>query len=283
MIIVKTKAEVSLLVQKYRAEGLKTGFVPTMGALHAGHLSLIAQARQQSDVVVCSIFVNPTQFNDPDDLLHYPRPLEEDTRKLSEAGCNVLFIPEVSEMYGDEEVWNHSFGQLEHIFEGKSRPGHFRGVSQIVKKLFDAVTPDVAFFGQKDYQQFLVIRKLVQDFHMPVRLEACPIMREENGLAMSSRNIRLSPSDRLNAGAISQVLYFIKDSWERLGITAVLKEGEARLKAIPNSELEYLAIADGDDLSVITESGNSPNNKVVVVVAVKIGNIRLIDNMVLRG
>jgi pantoate--beta-alanine ligase len=183
--IFKTRQQLREYLDEARKTGKSIGFVPTMGALHNGHLSLIARAQQQTSLVVCSIFVNPTQFNDPKDLEKYPRPIESDIAKLEGAGCDVLFNPEVSEMYAGNEQWHLNIGELESLLEGASRPGHYQGVTQVVNKLFDIVQPDLAFFGQKDYQQYLVINKMIELLNLPVKLVMCPIEREPDGLAMS--------------------------------------------------------------------------------------------------
>ena len=210
MKIYATKADIGKHLLQSRTHGKTIGLVPTMGALHNGHLSLIKQAQQVTDEVVCSIFVNPTQFTDPKDLEKYPRPIASDIEKLEAAGCHVLFNPEVKEMYAENEQWHLELGELEHLLEGKYRPGHYQGVTQVVFKLFDIVKPDYAFFGQKDYQQFLVISKMVQLLNLPVKLVMCQIEREPNGLAMSSRNIHLSAEDEKHALVLSKTLNWVK-------------------------------------------------------------------------
>ncbi|MFB9841342.1 pantoate--beta-alanine ligase [Mucilaginibacter ginsenosidivorans] len=257
--------------------GNKTiGFVPTMGALHQGHLSLIAIAQQLCDVVVCSIFVNPTQFNDPKDLEKYPRPIQSDIEKLEQAGCDILFNPEVNEMYAGNEQWHLDLGELEHLLEGKFRPGHYQGVTQVVYKLFDILKPHLAFFGQKDYQQFLVIQKMVDMLSLPVKLVMCPILREPDGLAMSSRNIHLSAEDRQQALILSKTLKWLKESFNPGGIDALQKEGAAMISAEPGINLEYLEIVDGKSLHPAT----ADSHPVVALVAAKVGATRLIDNII---
>ncbi|MGB4774102.1 MAG: pantoate--beta-alanine ligase, partial [Daejeonella sp.] len=189
MKIVTTRLALSEYLKQRKLEGNIIGLVPTMGALHDGHLSLIEIAKSKTDLVVCSIFVNPTQFTDLNDLKNYPRPVETDINKLEAISCDVLFLPEVEEMYNKDEIWQLDLGGLDQVLEGKIRPGHYQGVTQIVYKLFEIVKPDFAFFGQKDYQQFMVISKMVNLLNMPVKLVVCPIIREDDGLAMSSRNI----------------------------------------------------------------------------------------------
>lgn len=249
-----------------------------MGALHRGHLSLLAQAQQISDVVVCSIFVNPTQFNDPKDLEKYPRPIVSDTEKLRHAGCDVLFSPEVSKMYAGNEQWHLEIGELEQLLEGKFRPGHYQGVTQVVFKLFDIVKPDVAFFGQKDYQQFLVIQKMVALLHLPVRLVMCPILREADGLAMSSRNIHLSAEERQHALALSQTLNWLKQNFDRRKISELAARCTATISAGPGVQLEYFEITDGSNL----HPANERTQHIVALVAAKVGNTRLIDNVIVK-
>jgi len=258
--------------------GNKTiGFVPTMGALHQGHLSLIAIAQQHCDVVVCSIFVNPTQFNDPKDLEKYPRPIQSDIEKLEQAGCDILFNPEVNEMYAGNEQWHLDLGELEHLLEGKFRPGHYQGVTQVVYKLFDIVKPDLAFFGQKDYQQFLVIQKMVDMLSLPVKLVMCPILREPDGLAMSSRNIHLSAEDRQHALILSKTLKWLKESFNPGGIDALQKKGTAMISAETGINLEYFEIVDGKSLHPAT----ADSHPVLALVAAKVGATRLIDNIII--
>ncbi len=248
-----------------------------MGALHNGHLSLIRIAQQQCDVVVCSIFVNPTQFNDPNDLEKYPRPIAADIQKLEGVNCDILFEPAVNEMYAGNEHWHLPIGELEHLLEGASRPGHYQGVTQVVSKLFNIVMPDVAFFGQKDYQQFLVITKMVELLNMPVKLVMCPIERETDGLAMSSRNIHLSVADRQNALVLSRTLNTIKEQFNVQHISALKQQAEKAIALQPGVEISYFEIADGDTL----EPATANSKHIVALVAAKVGNTRLIDNVVI--
>lgn len=260
-----------------RREGKSIGFVPTMGALHQGHLSLLAQAQEKCDTIVCSIFVNPTQFNDPKDLEKYPRPIGSDIAKLEKAGCDVLFNPSVEEMYDGNEQWHLEIGELEHLLEGEFRPGHYQGVTQVVNKLFNIVKPDVAFFGQKDYQQLMIIRKMVELLHIPVKLVMCPILREPDGLAMSSRNIHLSAEDRQHALVLSRTLFWLKENFNVANIPGLQKECAQKINAEPGVVLDYLEIADGNDL----HQANSGTQNIVALVAAKVGNTRLIDNIII--
>jgi pantoate--beta-alanine ligase len=272
-----TKQGLAEHLEQSRKVGKTIGLVPTLGALHQGHLSLLAKAQQLSDQVVCSIFVNPTQFNDPKDLEKYPRPIAADIEKLEQAGCDILFNPEVAEMYADNEQWHLDIGELEHLLEGKFRPGHYQGVTQVVFKLFDIVKPNVAFFGQKDYQQFLIIQKMVELMRLPVKLVMCPILRETDGLAMSSRNIHLSADDRQHALVLSKTLNGLKQNFDRNNIVELSRECEAMISAEPGVQLEYFEIANGDNL----HRADQDTKNIVALVAAKVGNTRLIDNILL--
>lgn len=265
-------------LQNLREQGKTIGLVPTMGALHQGHLSLLQQAKAANDIVVCSIFVNPTQFNDPKDLEKYPRPIDSDTEKLQSAGCDALFNPAVNEMYAQNEQWHLNLGELEHLLEGKFRPGHYQGVTQVVYKLFDIVKPDTAFFGQKDYQQFLVISKMVGLLNLPVKLVMCDIVREADGLAMSSRNIHLSPNDRRHALVLFRSLFWVKEHFDKANLAALKQQAEEMINAEEGTSLEYFEIADGQTL----EPAKQDSREIVALVAARVGNTRLIDNVILR-
>jgi pantoate--beta-alanine ligase len=257
--------------------GKTVGFVPTLGALHNGHMSLIKQAQQVCTEVVCSIFVNPTQFNDPKDLEKYPRPIAADIALLEQAGCDILFNPAVSEIYDDDEKWHLDIGDMEHLLEGKFRPGHFQGVMQVVNKLFNIVKPDMAFFGQKDYQQVMVITKMVELLNMPVKLVTCPIERETDGLAMSSRNIHLTAYDREHALILSKTLSWVKEHFNVDSITQLQQQAEQMLNNEHGITPEYFEIVDGDTLKPVT----AVTKKVVALVAAWVGKTRLIDNMLI--
>lgn len=279
MKVINTIAALKSLLEPIKSAQQKIALVPTMGALHKGHVSLIEIAKQQADVVVCSIFVNPTQFTDPKDLEKYPRPLEHDMKMLLEAGCNVVFMPSVTEMYPKPETWHIDLGPAEFLLEGEFRKGHYQGVTQIVKKLFDAVNPDIAFFGQKDFQQVLMIKNMVTFFQLPVQIVSCPIIREEDGLAMSSRNIHLNAADRKNALVLSQALNYVKDHFEQESIPDLLLKAKSMIHAIPGVELDYFTVANGETLEA--ESDKNQHN-IVALVAAKVGETRLIDNMILN-
>jgi pantoate--beta-alanine ligase len=277
--IIKTIAALKMLLEPLKRAQQKIALVPTMGALHKGHVSLIAMAKEQADLVVCSIFVNPTQFTDTKDLEKYPRPLEHDIRQLEEAGCDVVFMPTVEEMYPQPEKWQIDLGAAEFLLEGEFRKGHYQGVTQIVKKLFDAVEPELAFFGQKDYQQVLMIEKMVQHFNLGVKIVSCPIIREADGLAMSSRNIHLTAADHEHALVLSKSLEYVRRNFGSKGIEELVLEAKAMINAEPGVALDYFTIVDGETLLPETDK-NALN--LVALVAAKVGETRLIDNMLLH-
>src|SRR5688572_16499583 len=206
MITVRTKTELDILLGKYREQGKVLGLVPTMGSLHDGHISLIANSLKNTDVTICSIFVNPAVFNDSSDLALYPRMPEKDALMLEKAGCHVLFLPPVEEIYPQKDTRTFDFGNLDKILEGAHRPGHFNGVAQVVSILFDIVKPSKAFFGSKDYQQLLIIKELVKVLKLNIQIVACPTLREKDGLAMSSRNMRLNAEERQAAALIPALM-----------------------------------------------------------------------------
>ena len=281
MEIVHTISALKVLLSPFKKAKSKVALVPTMGALHKGHQSLIEIAQQQAEIVVCSIFVNPTQFTDPKDLEKYPRPLEHDIKMLEDARCNIVFMPTVKEMYPlfpNIENWHIDLGSAEFLLEGEFRKGHYQGVTQIVKKLFDAVNPAVAFFGQKDFQQVLMIKNMVKFFNLNVEIISCPIIREEDGLAMSSRNIHLSVTDKKNALVLSKALHYVKNHIGKINLADVLANAKRMINTTYGVELDYFTIVDGDTLMPIT---NRITENSVVLVAAKVGKTRLIDNMLL--
>lgn len=279
MKIFNSKQAIHNYLDELRSLGKTIGFVPTMGALHAGHLSLIEQARKTAEIIVCSIFVNPTQFNDKKDLENYPRPVDDDIRKLEEVKCDILFIPEVDEMYNSSEKWAIELGNLDTVLEGKIRPGHYQGVTQIVKKLFDTVNPDFAFFGQKDYQQFMVISYMVKKLRMKVKLVLCPIIREEDGLAMSSRNIYISAADRTNSLALFHALSKFRALYKTKSIPQLKTEITSFLKSAPGIEMEYFEIFNAKSFKPAT---TKRSGSIIALVAAKVGSIRIIDNMIME-
>lgn len=275
METITTKEKLAQHLNSLRRANVKIGLVPTMGALHQGHLSLIEASKKKCDITIATIFVNPTQFNSPEDLLKYPRPIEKDKKLLENAGCDVLFNPDVEEVYETEEKWDYKVGELNKVLEGEFRPGHYEGVTQIVYKLFTLIKPDYAFFGQKDYQQFLVISKMANDFGLAIKLEACPIIREKDGLAMSSRNIRLNTEEREKSLALYQSLRFIKENYGKLPSESLLEEAKQFYKN-ELLDLEYLEIVDRKKLKPLSKPAEA-----IVLVACLVGSTRLIDNMML--
>lgn len=274
--------------------GSRIGFVPTMGALHKGHISLIERAKAENSVVVCSIFVNPTQFNDLSDLEKYPRTIENDRKMLQDAGCDILFIPEIAEMYTPQEMelkrlkiedksWTKGktidFGELDKVMEGAQRPGHFNGVAQVVSKLFRIVEPDKAYFGQKDFQQLAIIRSMVKQLEMPVEIISCPIIRESDGLAMSSRNVRLSSEERKAAPLISKVLFKVQELQNTHSMEDLKTFVKTQIQAESLMALEYFEIVDAETLLPINDYNQAKS--VVACIAIKLGAVRLIDNVLL--
>jgi pantoate--beta-alanine ligase len=277
--VINTIAALKMLLKPIKLAQQKIALVPTMGALHKGHVSLIKIAQQYADIVVCSIFVNPTQFTDPKDLEKYPRPLEHDIEMLQEAGCDFVFMPSVNEMYPTPEAWHIDLGQAEFVLEGAFRKGHYQGVTQIVKKLFDAVEPELAFFGQKDFQQVLMVQQMVSRLNVPVEIISCPIIREDDGLAMSSRNIHLSKADRQNALVLNKALQYVHDHFANYSIDELLEQAKSIINDTPGVNLDYFTIANGKTL--LPENNKSSKN-LVALVAAKVGDTRLIDNMILN-
>jgi pantoate--beta-alanine ligase len=274
-----TISETQAAIRKQISEGKTIGFVPTMGALHEGHLTLIRQAAGENDFVVVSIFVNPIQFNNPDDLAKYPRTLEADLQKLGGTGCQLVFAPSAEEMYPEPDLTEFNFGQLEQVMEGKFRPGHFKGVAIVVKKLFEIVAPHKAYFGEKDFQQLAIIKKLVSMLQIDLEIVPCPIVREADGLAMSSRNARLTPDERAEATVIYKALTGVKEnySWFVPGGVRQLVMGE--IQESPHFRVEYADVVDAETLQPFEDWSDAEH--AVVCVAAFIGKVRLIDNIIL--
>lgn len=270
--------QISELQNILEKEKKVVGLVPTMGALHAGHLSLINKACQQTDIVVVSVFVNPTQFNDKEDLKSYPRDLNKDLTLLSTTDCQLVFAPEVEEIYPEPDTRQFSFGSLETVMEGKHRSGHFNGVAQIVSKLFNIVQPDKAFFGFKDFQQLVIIKTLVKQLTLPVEIVPCDIVREDDGLAMSSRNMLLTAEQRKNAVHISQILLDAKNKLKEMSVKELCDWVIKRINENEYLETEYFEVVDDEKLEPII-SWDEPKNKVGCI-AVYCGKIRLIDNII---
>lgn len=277
MEIIQTIDKLKSFLSEERKQGKTIGFVPTMGALHNGHLSLVRQCRKENDVCVVSIFVNPTQFNDRNDLKTYPRTLEKDCEMLKSPGCDYIFAPSEEEMYPEPDTRVFNLGPVAEVMEGQKRPGHFNGVAQIVSKLFDVVAPDNAYFGEKDFQQIAVIREMVRQLHLPVNIIACPIVREKDGLAMSSRNTRLTTEQREIAPAIARTL---KESCTFAAVKSVkeIKDWVINtLNRIPPLRVEYFEMIDGHTLQPI-ENWNDTKEPVGCI-TVFCGDVRLIDNI----
>lgn len=281
MRICKTKKELQDYLETARINKQKIALIPTMGALHAGHISLLNYAKPLSDITVCSIFVNPTQFNDPKDLEKYPRPIEHDIALLEEAACDILFLPTVEEMYPDQnEKWHIDLNGLDEIWEGKMRPGHFQGVTQVVYKLFSLVQPDIACFGQKDFQQVMVIEHMIKEKKLPITIALCPIIRDENGLALSSRNMRLSEQGKKQALALSKALQYIKNNFRNKSLQELQITATEQLQTSDGVALEYLAICETTTLHEAQTIEN--NKKYVALVTARVEDVRLIDNMILN-
>jgi pantoate--beta-alanine ligase len=283
MILFKKAGDLHNYVETQRKEGRQQAFVPTMGALHKGHISLIEAAKKRARLVISSIFINPTQFNDPGDFKKYPVTIENDIAMLDEAGCDVLFIPSVEEIYpgGISNQPVYDLGNLENLLEGKFRPGHFQGVCWVVQRLLEIVQPDQLYMGQKDYQQCMVIRRLIglMDKESQIELVICPTLREPTGLAMSSRNMRLDASEHQKAQTIYKCLSYIKDHIVKGDINP-LKMAACSLLDEQSFRVDYVEIADANDLQPVEEWDG--NRKIVALVAAFLGEVRLIDNMVLN-
>lgn len=261
------------------AGGKSIGFVPTMGALHDGHITLVKQARKENDIVVCSIFVNPIQFNNPDDLKKYPRTLEEDCRLLEPAGCDIVFVPDENEMYPEPVHDVYDFGGLDKVMEGKFRPGHFNGVAVVVRKLFDIVQPRKAYFGLKDYQQLQIIKSMVHQIVSPVEIISCTTVREADGLAMSSRNRRLSKELRERAPVIYKTLSSLPAKKNSLSVGQTKQWAIEQIEGVNPLMVEYLEIADALSLQTAASWDSFPH--LVACTAVWAGDVRLIDNILI--
>ncbi len=277
MKIVRTVNELKSAVGALKAEGRSVGFVPTMGALHDGHISLINRARADNDIVVASVFVNPTQFNNPDDLRTYPRTEEADCARLGDAGVDIAFLPSVEEMYPEPDTRVFKLGPVAEVMEGAMRPGHFNGVAQVVSRLFTMVGPDRAYFGEKDFQQIAVIRRMVELEGFDIDIVACPIKREADGLALSSRNVRLTPHQRDIAPNIHRILEESRDYYLVLSVDEVRRKVIDAVNAYPEMEVEYYDIVNADDMQPINEWSQCAD--AVGCITVYLGDVRLIDNI----
>ena len=282
MITCTNQTALRQAIDTYKAHGKTIGFVPTMGALHAGHISLINRSTAECDATVASIFVNPVQFNNPNDLQTYPRTLEADLALLEKNGCDIVFVPQVEDMYpeGMQNLERYDFGALETVMEGAFRPGHFNGVAIVVKRLFDLVQADKAFFGDKDFQQVAIIKQLVRQCSIPTQIIACPIVREPDGLAMSSRNVRLTAGERTNAAHISQTLFAAQKMAQTYSVQEVKDFVTQSINTLPKLEVEYFDIVDDTHLQSVGSWNDA--ERIVGCVAVHVGTVRLIDNVVLK-
>jgi pantoate--beta-alanine ligase len=280
MILFKKADDISAWLLKSKAGGESVSFVPTMGALHHGHISLIHASKKADAISVCSIFVNPAQFNDAKDFNNYPSTIEKDIDALEKAGCDVLFLPSVSEMYpgGTGNAKTYDLGYLETVLEGKYRPGHFQGVCLVVHRLLDIIPTDDLYLGQKDYQQCMVIKKLVELENIKTTIHICPTLRETTGLAMSSRNMRLTDEEKKQACKIFETLFYLKTNIKP-GDLAELKQTAVNNLNGAGFKVDYLEIADADNLEIITQWDG--NRKLVAVAAAFLGAVRLIDNLLL--
>ena len=263
-----------------RAQGSLIGLVPTMGALHKGHVSLVQASRKQNGVTVCSIYINPTQFNNPNDLLKYPRTFDKDLEMLENAGCDALFYPDNTEMYPEKPLIKIDFGHIDKVMEGQFRPGHFSGVALVVSKFFNVVQPDNAYFGQKDFQQFAIIQKLVDELKFGLTLHRVETLREDDGLAMSSRNLRLDSEQRLKSTIFYKSLLHAKEIINEGQTISTAKKTVADEFKKQNIKLEYFEVADSKNLNLL-ESVKDTKNQPVMCIAGYVGDVRLIDNMFL--
>lgn len=282
MICITSIQELRQQISQERRKSYSIGFVPTMGALHSGHLSLIKEAKKQNNICIASIFVNPLQFNNIEDFNKYPIQNEQDMQLLEQAGCDIVFMPTVAEFYPTQPKLKIDIGPLDRILEGEHRPGHFSGVAIVVSKLFNVVLADKAYFGQKDLQQVAVIKQLVSELNFPIEIIACPIIREENGLAMSSRNIRLSPAGKEIASNLYKCLCTVEKSIKSsadCSIPAAKKNGTDFLNQFEGIQVEYLEIVEAGTLEAITDL--KPESEIAICIAAYVEGVRLIDNLVI--
>ena len=280
MMLFKKAGDIKNFLDKNRKQGKTTGFIPTMGALHPGHISLLEEAKKTSSITICSIFVNPTQFNDSKDFENYPSTTERDIDELEKAGCDVLFLPTVSEMYpeGTKNAKQYGLGYLETVLEGKYRPGHFQGVCQVVHRLLDIIPADQLYLGQKDYQQCMVINKLVELVKIKTAISICPTFREADGLAMSSRNVRLTAADRKIAVKIFETLSNIKNN-VKPGDLKPLQAAAIQNLTAAGFKVDYAELANAKTLELMHEWDGK--TEMVTLIAAFLHDVRLIDNMLL--
>jgi pantoate--beta-alanine ligase len=277
MKILETISGLQKELNALQAQKKTIGFVPTMGALHEGHLTLVRQCAAENDVCVVSIFVNPTQFNNKSDLENYPRTLNNDAKLLEEVNCSIIFAPAEKEIYPEPDTRTFDFGKLGEVMEGKYRPGHFNGVAQVVSRLFDMVKPDRAYFGEKDFQQLAIIREMVKQYQIPVEIVGCPIVREADGMALSSRNMRLSKEEREKSTLISRTLLKSCNFAGEKSVAELKKWVVNQINEEPLLEVEYFDIVDASTLQSINDWDDS--QYVAGCITVYCGEVRLIDNV----
>lgn len=279
-IVAKTK-DLLELVQLTKQAKKTIGFVPTMGALHEGHISLVKEAKKNNDICIVSVFVNPTQFNNPEDLEKYPRTIERDAALLAEVGADFVFAPTVEQIYPEPDTRQFDFGKLDKVMEGEHRPGHFNGVAQVVSRLFDIVHPDRAYFGEKDFQQLAIIREMVKQFALDVEIVPMPILREVSGLALSSRNERLSAEQKEIATHIYKTLLFSSTEYfDRISVAQTIEIVSERINSFEPLRVEYFDIVDGYTLQSVSDWSDS--EYIVGCIAVYCGEVRLIDNIIYK-
>ena len=277
MLVIEKAKQLQDQIAEYKANGKKVGFVPTMGALHMGHISLVNRAKQDVDIVVVSLFVNPTQFNNPEDLKRYPRTLQKDLELLKAYHCDIVFTPSIEEVYPKPDNRIFDFGHLDKCMEGKYRLTHFNGVAQVVSRLFDLVPADSSYFGEKDFQQLAIVRQMVKMLNYPIEIVGCPIIRESDGLAMSSRNMLLTTEDRKIAPIIANSLSESRNFAKSNSVEATQSFVVNSIEEGTNLKVEYFEICDGDTLQPISDW--SDTSYAVGCIAVYAGKIRLIDNI----
>lgn len=282
MKVINTVVELRQLLKELRLQGKTVGYVPTMGALHRGHLSLVKQCLADNDICIVSIFVNPTQFNNKEDLVKYPRDLERDCELLKQIDDSIIvFAPAVEEVYPEPDIRQFDFGQLDKVMEGKFRPGHFNGVAQVVSRFFDIIKPDKAYFGEKDYQQLAIIRQMVSQLKLPVQIVAMPIVREKSGLALSSRNERLTENQRTIAINISKVLFESRQWIDKYSVKETIEKVQSAINSFEEMEVEYFEIVNGKTLQPVNDWEQC--DCIIGCIAVFCGDVRLIDNVLYKA
>lgn len=280
MLLIKSSNEVKKAISFLKNSRKTIGFVPTMGALHNGHISLIKQSKAETDITLCSIFINPLQFNNEIDLNTYPIKIENDIEMLINEGVDLLFLPDKSEIYPKNfKPIDFSFDGLDLIYEGKLRPGHFMGVANVLKIFFEIIEPNYAYFGQKDYQQTLIVKKMIESLKIPISIKVCEIVREENGLAMSSRNVRLNETFRKNSGFLFKILNELKEDLNNISIEKAIELAKNKIALNAESSFEYIEVLNRENLEKWDEG--FIKNQSIILTAVKYGNVRLLDNILI--